>query len=672
MELKAGKCDATDNTSCSECTSRNTKCQFTKDSNKRMSSIKQVQDLEKQLAQAKQQLNQLRSQSGDRSPDESQSYPRSGLPSQEYEGRPRKRQKISAARDFSTVRSDLRNYGRGIFKPPQSYLQQDSHAAPRLLAARGVALPVLPPKHVADELLYFYRISFQATFPLLDWSSFEKEYEAVYRRRSLREVPQVWSALLFAVFACGTLPQSLRDGQDYSEASTKLFDLSTDDLTVDHVRAAILTSVFLVESNHKSAGWTWLGVAARIGQDIGLHVPDVKGPFLYQVTNRPVWWTVYVCDRLLSLELGRPCMINDNDCEMDVPSPDKMEVQRADSARSYSTPTHSPLVPTVPVIRGISKLLQTIKDPITSPAAIQSFDTLFDECMDLFPAHHQINAFGPLDPYEISPVVYLQNARLMLHRHNLTIKNSPNGRAQALNKCIDIAKQTTRYLARCMPNVSREEIQPRGGEDRWQGPMRSAASAFLCTHIWRCSLLLSFRAEYADASVCAQASAAIGAARPVNLACGRYLDFFLHRLLAKLQEEAEFLETDEELLALVSGDLQGSADNAWVWKDAEGDRDQGSSRHYSPNNPSPATAHDDNYHTWSDWDAILDTLQRLLQDKRRQQQRQPYTQSELRVPLKLPSQFQQQTVHLASPVSPGGSETPQNGTSGRIRIADIM
>lgn len=379
--------------------------------------------------------------------------------------------------------------------------------------------------------------------------------------------------------------------------------------------------------------------------------------------------------RLLSLELGRLAMINDDDCETGLPSLNSMEGRRADNARSYAAPTQSPLVPTVQVIQGISKLLKTIEDPITSSAVTQSFDLLFDECMDLFPTHHQINAFGPLDPYEIPPVIYLQNARLMLHRHNLTIKNTANGRAQALDKCVNIAKQTTRYLARCMPNVSREGIQSRAGDDRWRRPLKSAASAFLCTHIWRCSLLLSFRAEYADASVCAQVSAAIGAARPVNVACGRYLDFFLQRLLPRLQDEADLLERDEEMLALVSGDLQGSAHNAWIWKDAEGNRDQaeqGRSRQNSPNNPISVTAHDDDYSAWSDWDGILDTLQRLLQGKRQQQQRQQYSQLEARVPLKLPSQVQQPTAHLASPVSPGGSETPQSGTSGRIRIADIM
>lgn len=164
---------------------------------------------------------------------------------------------------------------------------------------KRLELPELPPKHVADELLYLYRISFHATFPLLDWTNFSQEYESVYRQRSLREVPQVWGALLFAVFACGTLPRYLRDGQDYSEKARKLLDLSVDDLTLDHVRTAVLTSVFLVELNRKSAGWTWLGIAVRMGQDIGLHVSNVKGSFVDQVVDRPVWWTLYVCDRFV-------------------------------------------------------------------------------------------------------------------------------------------------------------------------------------------------------------------------------------------------------------------------------------------------------------------------------------------------------------------------------------
>ncbi|KAL9584880.1 MAG: hypothetical protein Q9212_001842 [Teloschistes hypoglaucus] len=660
------KCDATDNASCSECTSRNVKCQFTKDSNKRMSSIKQVQDLEKQLAQAKQQLSQLRPQSGDGSPDEGSGYSRSGLLIQEYEPPSRKRQRIHAPQDFSSVRSDLCNYGRGIFKPPRSYAQRELHMAPSTLPAKDVYLPELPRKLEADELLYLYRVSFHATFPLFDWESFSEEYESVYRNESLRGASRIWVALLYAVFACGTLPRHLRDGQDYSETSRRLLDLSADDQTVDHVRTALLTSVFLVELNRKSAGWTWLGIAIRIGQALGLHVPSVGGQTIDQVVSRPVWWTAYVCDRLLSLELGRPAMINDDDCESDLSSPTDPSGKPGNSTMLHASASQSPLVPTVEVIRGISKLLKALKEPPIAPATLRSFDILFAECMDLFPAHHQVNAVGYIDPHQIPAVVYLQNARLVLHRRNLTTKNHWSARLTAKDECTNIAKQTTRYLARSMLDPAGSPPQTFGNHDRWRGPLVSAASAFLCTHIWRCTLFLCFRAEYEDALVCARASATIGSARMVNVACGRYLEFFLRRLVAKIQDGVRGIEADEEMLALVSGDLQGSTESSWIWKDGDSDGPGSTSAQISPVKKLPFTVGDDDL-SWSNWDGVLDTLTRLMRSQRPHPLHPP---QQLPVPLTLPAQVQQ-PVHLASPISPGGPDTPQSGTS-RIRIADIM
>ncbi|KAL9589488.1 MAG: hypothetical protein Q9203_001727 [Teloschistes exilis] len=661
------KCDATDNASCSECTSRNVKCQFTKDSNKRMSSIKQVQDLEKQLAQAKQQLSQLRPQSGDGSPDEGPGYSRSGLLIQEYEPPSRKRQRLHAPQDFSSVRSDLCNYGRGIFKPPRSYAQRELHTVPSALPAKEVDLPELPRKSEADELLYLYRVSFHATFPLFDWESFSEEYESIYRNESLRGASRIWVALLYAVFACGTLPRHLLDGQDYSETSRKLLDLSTDDLTLDHVRTALLTSVFLVELNRKSAGWTWLGIAIRIGQDLGLHVPSVGGQMIDQVVSRPVWWIAYVCDRLLSLELGRQAMISDDDCEMVLPSPTDPSGRIGNSATLHASASQSPLVPTVEIIRGISKLLKALKEPTIAHATLRSFDILFAECMDLFPTHHQVNAVGYLDPHQIPPVIYLQNARLVLHRRNLTTRNHLSARLTAKDECTNIAKQTTRYLARSMLDAAGSSpSQTLNNHDRWRGPLISAANAFLCTHIWRCTLFLCFRAEYEDALVCARASATIGNARMVNIACGRYLEFFLRRLVAKLNDGVRGIEADEEMLALVSGDLQGSMESSWIWRDGDSDGPENPSARFSPVNKKPFVANDDDW-TWSDWDGILDTLTRLM---RSQRPHQPHPPQQLPIPLTLPSQVQQ-PVHLASPISPGGSDTPQSSTS-RIRIADIM
>ncbi|KAL8715578.1 MAG: hypothetical protein Q9220_000914 [cf. Caloplaca sp. 1 TL-2023] len=627
--------------------------------------LAQVQDLEKQLAQAKQQLSQLRPRSGDVSSDEGQTDGRGALLIQEYEPPPRKRQKFSTSQDFRAVRADLCNYGRGIFKPPQSYMHDRRRSKLGAVAGKSLDLPDLPPKHVADELLYLYRISFQATFPLLDWNSFSQEYESVYRQRSLRDVPQAWSALLYAVFACGTLPRYLRDGQGYSDAARRLLDLATDDLTLDHVRTAVLTSVFLSELNRKSAGWTWLGIAVRMGQDIGLHVQNLKGSFIDQVIDRPVWWTIYVCDRLLSLELGRSPMISDDDYEMSLSNLSDIASEVNENAGISANSSQSPLVPTVQVIRGISKLLKSLKEPVMKPATVQSLSVLFDDCMDLFPAHHQLNAVGSLDPHQIPPVIYLQNARLALYRHNLNNKNPFAARIKAVDDCTSVAKQTTRLLARCMSETYGLHGQPQGSLDSWRGPLISAANAFLCTHVWRCCLFLCFRTEFEDALVCARASAAMGSARPVNVACGRYLEFFLQKLLGRLQASSPSLDTDEEMMALISGDLQGSAESSWVWKDDESRSPGLFNTQISPVTSTPITAHDDES-GWSNWDGILDTLTQLLHA----QNRSPQQAQHPRLP-KLPSQVQQQPVHLASPVSPGGSETPQSGSS-RIRIADIM
>ena len=363
----------------------------------------------------------------------------------------------------------------------------------------------------------------------------------------------------------------------------------------------------------------------------------------------------------------------DDECETGLSSPTVTSETQGDDHGRRTASTQSPLVPTVHTIRVISKLLKLLKEPSISPPALQTFDVLFEDCLDLFPTHHQLNAFGPLDPHEIPGLIYLQNARLMLHRHNLGIKNKPSARLHATDECTKIAKQSTRLLARCMSDASgAATIQSQPSPERWRSSLISAASAFLCTHIWRCSLFLCLRQDYEDALVCARASAGIGSARPVNVACGRYLEFFLQRLLPRLQDGMFSIETDEEMLALVSGDLQGSAENSWIWKDMDGGSPANESTRFSPINRTPITAHEEEYSSWSNWDGILDTLTRLLQAKRQQAQgQQQYPPQEARIPLKLPSQVQQQPAHLASPVSPGGSETPQSGSS-RIRIADIM
>ena len=67
--------------------------------------------------------------------------------------------------------------------------------------------------------------------------------------------------------------------------------------TLNHVRAALLMSIFATESNLKNEGATWLATAVRLAQVLGLHI-DNNTETDYEVEmRRRLWWAIYVIDR---------------------------------------------------------------------------------------------------------------------------------------------------------------------------------------------------------------------------------------------------------------------------------------------------------------------------------------------------------------------------------------
>lgn len=291
------KCDATDTNSCSECTSRGVKCQFTKETNRRMSSIKQVQDLEKQLAVAKQQINQLRTmvQDGGSSDMNALNIPTLRLPETTMKER---RPPPPVLDNFDEVRKNIRTYSKGIFKPPPPYRQFGAQAT----YPNAALTP--PPKHVADRLLAHYHGSVHVYAPHLHWPTFMHEYEELYKVGTFQQSRHIWVALFYAVLACGTLMEPQPRGSTEETEGNKFMDICmrsmnfwSDELTVDHVRSCLLLSIYFVEINLRSPGWVWLGSAVRIAQDIGLQTDQgAYSPFDNEMRKR-VWWSVYNWDR---------------------------------------------------------------------------------------------------------------------------------------------------------------------------------------------------------------------------------------------------------------------------------------------------------------------------------------------------------------------------------------
>lgn len=563
------KCDATETTSCSECSSRNVKCQFTKETNRRMSSIKQVQDLEKQIQQVKRENTQLRTMLNMRDGQmdvDGEGPQQTTLQLPEIGSHPKRKPRPPPPHDLSRVRSNIRNFGRGIFKPPAPYRQIGSQGPfnhPR---------PDLPPKHIADHILSSYYASVHIIIPILHWPTFEQEYEAVYKAGSLHGVPPVWASLFFSVLAVGVLFSSdpsihrPHKGKEFIETSRMLTDMWNDEFVIDHARGAILTSIFLAELNLKSAAWTWLASSVRISQDIGLHCETGPWPMIEGEMRRRVWWGIYVWDRHMSLELGRPLLIEDADCDVSLPAAidDHYIHDNGMLVPNGVSPLTNFILPIIHVVRAVSQLIKTLKSPIISPSTLATFDTHFSSCMSAFPSACQLTSNEPLDPHMLAPICYLMNARLVLHRHNLTTSGPPDVRANAIEQCIRASLESANLFARAMSSSANPPFGP-------------TANAMTCTHIWRCTLFLLYGGHFDAALTCIRASANVATLRDVNVACGRNVAFFLGALidkrraggLAGSKEYRNERAMDEELLAYVSGDLQASTENSWVWAGSE-------------------------------------------------------------------------------------------------------
>jgi len=563
------KCDATETTSCSECSSRHVKCQFTKETNRRMSSIKQVQDLEKQIGQVKKENTQLRtvlSQKSGMDIDDATSPEILQMP--EIGSRPLRRQQAGYSEQAVRAGSNVRNFSRGLFQVPGP--QTTKHARPHLDLSRIE----LPPRHLADTLLAAYLSSTHLHMPILHWPSFKIEYNNVYTTGTFQCSTTTWSALFFAILANGMLhvkdPNINRSqqGRQFLDTSRILTDPWKEDFVLDDVRSALLSCAFFAEINNKSAASTSLASAIRIAHALHLnqdvsHIPLIDGEM-----RRRVWWTLYVWDRHLSLELAQPYLIDDEDFDTDLPAAvDDIYIHDTGiSVPQGAVPATNLLLPAINVARAISKLIVSLRKPSFSPTTLATFEAYFAACASTFPPSCKPHSSEPLDPTILAAVFHVSNARLIMHRHNLNPACSSEVRRIALDNCIQVSLDSSHLLARATSNHS-----------YLGNSFGLLATSSTCLHIWRCALFLLYAGYFEVAATLIRAASVIADFREVNVPCGRYISFFLSMLAEKRRNGSlvgstqyrHERELDEELIVYVSGDMQASVQNSWVWAEQE-------------------------------------------------------------------------------------------------------
>ncbi|KAI2610425.1 fungal-specific transcription factor domain-containing protein [Hypoxylon sp. NC1633] len=626
------KCDATETTSCSECSSRNVKCQFTKETNRRMSSIKQVQDLEKQIERVRRENSNLRRSLAERGDHMDVDVEASAeqLPQQlppELNSEPRRRRRPTPLlHDPSRARAAFLSFSKGVLKPSVPYRQPQA-----AIVTFDHPRPPLPSRAVADKLLHAYYGALHIMMPILHWPTLQHQVEELYQNTTdIQRVPISWHSMFFSVLAVGSLfsndphpDRTLRAGE-FLEASRSLTDPWNNDFDLDNVRASLLISICLGELNQKSAAWRWLGSAVRGAQDLDLHL-EVTGlrSRVEADMRRRIWWAIYVSDRTVSMELGRPFMIHDADCDVALPEP--FDDHFLHTEGPVHPPNTVPLTHFLHVIINIARAFSAMKKAFLNaaiePPRLATFDSHFAACQKMFPEACEPNNISLLAPHLLMPLAYLLSARLFLHRHNLAPGCLPEARSDAIQQCKVTAIDTASLIARI--NVT----------------LADTATALLVTHVFRSTLFLLLTGCYEFASTCLRALKSIDARRDVTIPCGRYLYFFLQTLGAKQRELLSVLPRsttpgyppqaalpdpravqdallkDEELLIYVSADMQASTETAWVWFGAQSDAPlimPPSSAGGSLTHPNIRTGLDaKEREDWGGWDSLIELTRGL-------------------------------------------------------------
>lgn len=576
------KCDATETTSCSECSSRNVKCQFTKETNRRMSSIKQVQDLEKQMERLRRENGNLKRMLSER--DGQMDIDVEGadqLPVHipEIGSEPRRRKRAAPQHDPARERANLRIFSKGLLKPPGPYRQTPSSVL------FDPPVPQLPAKTVATALLHSYYGAVHIMMPLLHWPTLQHEVDELYRPGGLQHAPASWVSMFFAVLAMGSLfsadphPDRTYRAAEFLEISRNLTDPWNNDFVLDDVRASFLTALALGELNLKSAAWTWLGTAVRAAQDLGLHLETGARSRIEADMRRRVWWAIYIVDRMTSLEQGRPPLIHDADCDVTLPEPiddHLLHIEGPIHPLNAEPLTHS-LHVIINVVRSMPALTQASMTSPIAPTRLSTFDAHFAACQRAFPAACDPSSNLPIPPHMLMPLAYLLATRLLLHRHNLAPTNPPEVRNVAIEQCTHTALETAALIGRTSATLA------------------DTATALLTTHIFRSALFLVLTGHNEAAATCIRALKSIDTRRDIAVPCGRFLTFFVSTVSARRSDIAaayyprsvpqqgyqqqtpsaqmiqERLLADEELLTYVSADLQSGLEAGWIWAGAERD-----------------------------------------------------------------------------------------------------
>ncbi|KAF8268480.1 fungal-specific transcription factor domain-containing protein [Lactarius quietus] len=303
-----------------------------------------------------------------------------------------------------------------------------------------------PEPDLMDHLIDLYFTRINLFLPFLHRQTFERHV-----RDGLHFRDQAFGSVVLCLCACASRysddPRVLLEGSTvwhssgwkwFSQVQRLRQSLMGPPLLYD-VQMYVLACLFLQGCSAPQSCWTMVGVGLRLIQDVGKHRKRVYNGM--DLTEAELWrrtfWVLVVLDRLMSASFGRPCAIQEEDFDCDLPTEidDEYWENEQDPEQAFKQPPgkHSLISYFVCFIKlnqilavalrtiysiNKSKIFLGFVGPHWEQHIVAELDSALNEWIDTVPNHLKWDTTGQ-NFREL--VWFLQSASLYSHYYHLQI-----------------------------------------------------------------------------------------------------------------------------------------------------------------------------------------------------------------------------------------------------------
>ncbi|CAK7234096.1 hypothetical protein SCUCBS95973_008819 [Sporothrix curviconia] len=196
------------------------------------------------------------------------------------------------------------------------------------------AFEVLP-QPVSDELVRLYFQLVHPAYPVLDRHDF-----VMHNRRGQMSLLAMHTIHYLALTVCSEdvvraagFPDRLTARRALYLRAKALYDTGYEKNKITVVAVLFLFGFWWEGPEDQKDSWHWLSAAVSLAQTLGMHRSTALSgmPPRRRLMLKRIWWSIYIRDRHAAAALGRPCRIQDEDCDVEMLDEEDFRIDMTDS-----------------------------------------------------------------------------------------------------------------------------------------------------------------------------------------------------------------------------------------------------------------------------------------------------------------------------------------------------